>query len=426
MIGKSMSSIKTPRGNVAVIGQGHVGLRVALRAAEVGWQVAGYDVDEGRVKELRAASGSMDGIDRERLRGVVEGGSYMPTARAADVAGFDVAVIAVPTPVDAGAIRPDMSHVEDAARLAGAHLRAGAVVSVESTVYPGATEEVVRPLLEAASGLAAGTDFHLGHSPERIDTGNSVYTFENTPKLVSGVSAGSLEALAGFYSTLVESVVKVPGVAEAELAKIIENTFREVNVAFVNEIAAAAAALGIDAGEAFAAAATKPFGFLPFTPGPGAGGHCLVGAATYLAWMGRERAGSPLQVVEASLAANRRMTAGMVQRIHEGIRLRGGDLAGSRVLLLGLAYKAGVSQTESSPAVALANALVETGAEVMAADPYVGECRELSPAVARVEASGALARQVDAVVLLVDHPGFDLRELFDTPAFVLNMRPTAS
>jgi len=397
------SSRRRPRKKVAVVGQGHVGIRLAMAAAEVGFDVVGFDTDETLVKELsalgskslarRAASiaegrpspqrAALDGVDAMLLGALVSSGSYRPTAQEGDLSGFDIGLIAVPTPtLDDGT--PDLRALEAAAASLGRHLRPGAAVSVESTVYPGATVEVVAPALEAASGLVAGRDFHLGYSPERIDTGNPIASLASTPKLVSGIDSASLRALSAFYSRIVEEVVEVAGTAEAELAKLIENTFRQVNVALVNEIALVAGAIGVDVREALEAAATKPFGYMAFNPGPGPGGRCLTGAASHLAWAAR-RAGAELMVVEAAGRVNATMPHKVVERVvHALARARteesrdeAQDLSGRRLLLLGLAYKPGVGETKGSAAVTVANALAALGAEVVASDPLVEDCPEL-------------------------------------------------
>ncbi|MCL5948239.1 MAG: nucleotide sugar dehydrogenase [Actinobacteria bacterium] len=399
-------------GKVAVIGQGHVGLRVALSAAAGGWLVTGYDIDEVRAKELASGDGARDGIDQIRYHDLLHSGRYRPTAHKEGIAGYDVVVIAVPTPVRHDG-SPDMSHIEDATRLASEYLHRDAVVSVESTLYPGATRQLVAPILQAVSGLVPGADFHLGYSPERVDTGNLVFTFDNTPKIVSGINDTSLEALDGFYSTLVDTTVRVSGLEEAELAKLVENTFRQVNVALVNEIAMAATGMGIDAGEALRAAGTKPFGYMEFHPGIGAGGHCLLGASSYLSWQAREGAGCPLQVVDAAMRVNASVQRYVVERVAGALGEHGLQIEGSRVLVLGLAYKPGVSETANSPAVAIVNALVQLGAVVSAADPHARECPELIESVMRVDATSEEAAVADAVVLLVQHDEFDIHTLKD-------------
>lgn len=258
---------------VVVVGQGYVGLPLAIRAAEVGHEVIGYDVDSRRVKSLAAGESFVEDVTSERIRAALDSGAYRPSESARDCGGFDVAVVTVPTPLHEGT--PDLRYIRESAVTLARYLRPGAVVVLESTTYPGTTQEMFAPILEDGSGLTAGTDFHLGYSPERIDPGNTVWGFQQTPKVVAGVNEASLKAVQDFYDELVDTTVPVGSPKEAELAKLLENTFRHVNIALVNEIAMFAHHLDIDVWQAIDAASTKPFGFMKFTPGPGVGGHCL-------------------------------------------------------------------------------------------------------------------------------------------------------
>ena len=258
---------------VVVVGQGYVGLPLAMRAVEAGYRVVGFDLDADRVKRLAAGESYVEDVPSEQLSDAIATGRYRATAESRHCAGFDVAVITVPTPLREGI--PDLSFIEDSARTLGRFVRPGSTVILESTTYPGTTEELVATILEEASGLTVGEDFHLGYSPERIDPGNPTWRFDNTPKVVSGIDERSLEAVRGFYDALVSQTVPVSSTQVAELAKLLENTFRHVNIALVNELAMFASELGIDVWEAVDAAATKPYGFMKFTPGPGVGGHCL-------------------------------------------------------------------------------------------------------------------------------------------------------
>ena len=289
-------------GNVAssapklvVAGQGYVGLPVAMRAVEVGYRVVGFDTDRDRVKRLNGGESYVEDVSSERLSGALATERYLASSEAHACAGFDYAVITVPTPLAERA--PDLSCIEAAASMLARYLRPGATVILESTTYPGTTEELVVPILEEGSGLTAGDDFHVGYSPERIDPGNQRFTFVNTPKVVAGIDASSLRSVQEFYETLVDSVVTVSGTAEAELAKLLENTFRHVNVALVNELAMFASDMNIDIYEAIEAASTKPFGFMRFVPGPGVGGHCLPIDPSYLSWsvQARSRPQLPLR-----------------------------------------------------------------------------------------------------------------------------------
>jgi len=315
-----------------------------------------------------------------------------------------VAVISVPTPLRDGA--PDMSHVEEAATTLGAHLSRGACVILESTTYPGTTEELVAPLLEAASGLTAGPDFMLGYSPERIDPGNRVYTLRTTPKVVSGIDEASLRAVRSFYDAFVDVTVPVGNTRAAELTKLLENTFRHVNIALINEMAMFANDLGIDVWEVLSAADTKPFGYLRFTPGPGVGGHCLPIDPSYLSWRVRRSLGQPFRFVELANDINEHMPDYVIRRLVLAFNRRGLSVQGRRVLVLGMAYKKNTGDARESPALEVLRQLVAMGAEVLVTDPYV-EDRFVPSDVVRTDFTPDEIAAADAVVLLVDHDSFD-------------------
>ena len=405
--------------HVVVVGQGYVGLPLAVRAAEVGHSVVGYDVDAARVKRLAAGESYVEDVPASQLQSAVQSGQYTATTEAGDLAGFDVAVITVPTPLKEGA--PDLSYIEEAARALAVHLKPAATVVLESTTYPGTTEELVAPLLEEGSGLTAGVDFHVGYSPERIDPGNTRWTFVNTPKVVSGIDAASLAAVGAFYDTLVERTVPVATPKEAELTKLLENTFRHVNIALVNELAIFAHELGIDVWQAIEAASTKPFGFMPFTPGPGVGGHCLPIDPSYLSWRVKRSTGHAFRFVELANDVNDHMPDYVVQRLVRALNRDKKAVNGSRILLLGLAYKRNTGDARESPAMVVAERLLGLGAEVQAADPHVVE-GHVDQRVARVELTPQEAAAADAVVLITDHDAFDLEMVQQHARLVLDAR----
>ncbi len=404
---------------VVIVGQGYVGLPVAVRACEQGHDVVGFDVDERRVKRLGAGESVVEDVTDERLVAALESGRYRPTVAPEDLAGFDVAVISVPTPLSDG--NPDLSYIEDAARTLAVHLTPGATVVLESTTYPGTTEELVGPILEAGSDLAVGVDFHLGYSPERIDPGNREWTFVNTPKVVSGVDQASLAAVTAFYDTLVDRTVPVSTPREAELTKLLENTFRHVNIALINELAMFANDLGIDVWEAIDAASTKPFGYLRFTPGPGVGGHCLPIDPSYLSWRVRRSLGHTFRFVELANDVNDHMPDYVVRRLMVALNNRGMAVKGRTILLLGLAYKRNTGDARESPSASIARQLLELGADVRAADPHVSD-GFLDMSVTRVDASADEIAAADAVVLLADHDAFDLDLVAGNARYVLDTR----
>jgi UDP-N-acetyl-D-glucosamine dehydrogenase len=404
---------------VVVVGQGYVGLPLALRAVEVGYRVVGYDTDEQRIKRLTAGESYVEDVSSERLAGALATGRYRPTIDERNCAGFEIGVITVPTPLQDGS--PDLSFVKAAGHTLGAHLRPGTCVVLESTTYPGTTEELLRPILEERSGLVAGVDFHLGYSPERIDPGNQTWSLLNTPKVVSGINPTSLDAVQHFYGTIVQRTVPVSGTGEAEMVKLIENTFRHVNVALVNELAMFAGDLGIDIWEALDAAETKPFGFMRFSPGPGVGGHCLPVDPSYLAWHVKRRVGTPFRFVELANDVNDHMPDYVVRRLTLALNQQGKSVAGQRILVLGLAYKPNTGDARGSPALVVAERLLALGAELRMADPHV-DAVWVDKRAALVELTSEEADAADAVIILTDHSCFDFAMVAEHARYVLDTR----
>jgi len=403
---------------VVLIGQGYVGLPLAVRAVEVGYHVVGLDVDERRVKQLGIGESFVEDVTSDRLAAALETGRYRPTSDYGDAEGFDVCVIAVPTPLRDGV--PDLRHIEDAGRAVAQYVRPGCTVVLESTTYPGTTEELLRSILEVGSGLRSPGDFYLGYSPERIDPGNRRWGLENTPKVVSGVDAESLAQVQEFYDQIVNRTIPVSSPKTAELTKLLENTFRHVNIALVNELAIFAAQLGIDTWEAIDAASTKPFGFMRFQPGPGVGGHCLPIDPSYLSWQVKRALGHQFRFVELANDVNDHMPEHVVRRLSTGLNARRMAVNGTRVLLLGLAYKKNTGDVRESPALVVADSLRNLGADVRAVEPFV-EPHRLPAGVVLVDLNRQELEQADAVVVLTDHDSFDYhlveragRYVFDT------------
>jgi len=403
---------------LVVVGQGYVGLPLAVRAVEAGFDVVGFDLDEARIKGLTAGESFVEDVPDAVLQEALRSGRYLPTNEPGRCAGFDVAVIDVPTPLREG--NPNLAHVEAAAAMLAQHLRPGATVILESTTYPGTTEELVAPILEDGSGLAAGTDFYLGYSPERIDPGNPTWSLANTPKVVSGVDEASLGAVRAFYDRIVDRTVAVSGTREAELTKLLENTFRHVNIALVNELAMFAGELGIDVWEAIDAASTKPFGYLRFVPGPGVGGHCLPIDPSYLSWKVRRALGQPFRFVELANDINEHMPDYVVHRLVLAFNARGRAVRGATVLLLGLAYKRNTGDARESPGTVIAERLAALGAHVRVADPHLGHDPDGGGAL--VELSAAELEAADAVVLVTDHDAFDYELVTTHARLVLDTR----
>lgn len=403
-----------------VVGMGYVGLPLAMRAVDAGHQVIGYDIDEERVRLLAKGESYVEDVATSELRRALATGNFRPSSDSFACANFDVAVIATPTPLRDGL--PDLSYIESAATTLAAYLRPGATVICESTSYPGTTQERVLPLLEEGSGLTAGVDFYLGYSPERIDPGNETWTLANTPKIVSGIDEGSVKAVKAFYDTLVDRTVVVSSPREAELAKLIENTFRHVNIALVNELAIFAHDLGIDVWEAIRAAATKPFGFMPFTPGPGVGGHCLPIDPSYLSWRVERALGRNFRFVELADDINSHMPDYVTSRLMLAFNSQGIPLKGARILLLGLAYKKNTGDARESPGVRIAELLVALGAEVRAVDPHVVEPTPVDEIVTRAQLTDEELISATSVVLITDHDGFDYDMITTHARYVFDCR----
>jgi UDP-N-acetyl-D-glucosamine dehydrogenase len=396
-----------------IIGQGYVGLPVAMRAAEVGYSVIGIDVDERRSSALRAGRSYVEDIPDTQVRAALDSGRYLASDSYDVLAdGYDIAVITVPTPLRDAA--PDLSYVEQSAASLAEHLRPGATVVLESTTYPGTTEELVRPILEQVSGLTAGRDFSLGYSPERIDPGNERWDFVSTPKVVSGIDDESLARVEAFYADLVDTTVPVSGTREAELTKLLENTFRHVNIALVNELAVFADQLGVDVWESIDAAATKPFGFMKFTPGPGVGGHCLPVDPSYLSWQVKRSLGRTFRFVELANDVNDHMPDHVVERIAGILNEAGRPVRGSRILLAGLAYKKNSGDTREAPSARVIELLACMGADLVAVDAHV-EAHRWPASVERAELTAETVAGIDAAIVLTEHDGVDLELLRGVP-----------
>jgi len=402
-----------------VIGQGYVGLPLAVRAVEVGLDVVGFDTDKRRVDLLQRAQTFIDDVTDAQLATMLASGRYRPTTDAAALADFDVAVVSVPTPLRDGA--PDLGYVKAAAVELGPHLRPGCCVVLESTTYPGTTEDIFIPLLEAGSGLRAGPDFSVGYSPERIDPGNPKWALENTPKIVSGLDERSLDAVVQFYEQLVDRVVPVRTIREAELAKLLENTFRHVNIALVNELAMYCHGLGIDVWSVIDAAATKPFGFMKFTPGPGVGGHCLPIDPSYLQWQVRRAVGSNFRFIDIANDINEHMPDYVVTRVAEHLNRRRKAVNGSSILLVGLAYKANSGDARQSPALEVARRLADRGGQLTAVDPLI-DPEHVPPFVRLVPLTAEHVERADLVLVLTDHDALDWSLLEQWPDRILDTR----
>ncbi|WP_184579095.1 nucleotide sugar dehydrogenase [Streptomyces zagrosensis] len=421
--------------DLAVIGLGHLGLPLAQAATTARIPTIGYDPDPRTVAELAAGrppgggAGTGAGSTQHEpgggplsaagIRRMISGG-FRTTTDSAELGRVRTAVICAPTPL--GPDRTlDLSAVGEAARTLATRLRPHTTVLLESTVYPGTTEEFLRPILESGSGLRAGRDFHLAYSPSRVDPGNRSYGYTNTPKVIGGLTPACTEAAAAFYGRLADKVVRARGPREAEAVKVLESNYRHVNIALVNEMAVFCHDIGVDLWDVVRCAETKPFGFQAFRPGPGVGGPGVAIDPNYLSYQGRT-IGYPLRMVELAQEVNGRMPRYVTQRCATLLNEHGKSARGARVLLLGVSYKPDVADQEGSPAREIASRLMELGAQLSYHDPHVPQWRVLGRPVPRADSLYEAAASADLTVLLQQHRTYDLQGLAAKAQLLLDTR----
>jgi UDP-N-acetyl-D-glucosamine dehydrogenase len=386
---------------VGVLGLGYVGLPTALAFAREGFRVTGIDTDEARIARLARGESPLLDIASDEVEAQVSAGRLFPTSECDPIRELDAILICLPTPTNRNK-QPDLGFVLAGAEQIASLLQPGQLVVLESTTYPGTTEEVLAPVLEQ-SGLAAGEEFFLAFSPERIDPGNQRFHIGNTPRLVGGITPESTELARLLYSQVSDTVVAVSSPKEAEMAKLIENTFRHVNIALANEIALLCDRMGINVWEAIDAAATKPYGFMPFYPGPGVGGHCIPIDPCYLSWKAREFEVSA-RFIELANEINGAMPERVVAKVTDALNDEGKSLHGARILVLGVAYKRDIEDVRESPAVRIMERLAAKGAEVRYHDPHVPRFDGLASVPLDID----LLRETDCALLITDHRALDL------------------
>lgn len=408
---------------VTIVGQGYVGLPLAQAAARAGWTVHGLDVTDSLVEALNAGTSHVDDLSDADIQEMLESG-YKATTDASVVAESDVVVICVPTPLGEGG-SPDLGAVKGASRSVGDHLTSGTTVILESTTYPGTTDGEVQPILEMASGLKAGTDFHLAYSPERVDPGSKHYGIKNTPKLMGGINDAATQAAVSFYGSFIDEPVPMNGMREAETAKLLENTFRHVNIALVNEMTKFCKELDIDIWEVIRGASTKPFGFMKFTPGPGVGGHCIPIDPNYLSYEVRKQLGYPFRFVELAQEINNSMPHYVADRCAALLNEHRKPTNGSDILLLGVTYKADIADQRESPARPVAEILRERGANIRFHDPMVDTWNIEGGAIHRENDLDAAVAEADIVVLLQAHHSYDLNRIASEAKVMLDTRGVA-
>ncbi len=400
--------------SVAVVGLGYVGLPLAVAFAETGEQVIGFDLDPAKVEALNRGESYIEDVPSSKLAELE--GSIVASGDAAGLGECEAIIICVPTPLT-GSREPDLSYLEAAAQMLAGVLRKGQLVVLESTTYPGTTRDLLAGGLES-SGLEVGTDFHLAFSPERIDPGRTDFTVRTTPKLVGGMTPGCTEAAQHLYERICDRVIPLSGPEAAELSKLLENIFRSVNIALVNELAQLCDRLGVDVWEVVDAAATKPFGFMRFEPGPGMGGHCLPVDPFYLAFKARQHDFYP-EFIELAGKINQSQPLFCVNRIERVLNDNSKPVNGTRILVLGVSYKAGVGDVRESPAIKIIRLLDELGADLSYHDPHVPDLPESG--LENSDLESALA-QAELTVIVTCHPEFDVAHIVDKSDLVLDLR----
>jgi UDP-N-acetyl-D-glucosamine dehydrogenase len=400
--------------NIGIVGMGYVGLPLGVAFAEAGHDVVGLDVAAPRVEAINRGESFVEDISSERLTALGE--RLRATTRYADLAHSDAVIIAVPTPLTANR-EPDLGPLIGSARSLAGVLQKGQLVVLESTTYPGTTRDTFVPLLEE-SGLAAGTDFNVAFSPERVDPGRTDYQLRNTPKVVGGLTPACHERAVALYREVCDHIVEVSGPEPAELSKLLENVFRAVNIALVNELAMLCDRMGIDVWEVVDAAATKPYGFMRFEPGPGMGGHCLPVDPFYLAWRAREFE-MQTEFIELAGEVNQAMPHYCVERITRALNEHSKAVRGSRIVIFGVSYKAGVGDLRESPALKIMRQLQELGGEVAYHDEHVPELPQFGLSSESFESA---VEGADAAVIVTAHPGVDLEALVDRASLVVDFR----
>lgn len=419
------SKVAAGTASVGVIGLGYVGLPLARLFARAGFSVTGFDIDPEKVASLNGGTSYIGTVSTDEIRGMLDEGRFTATANFQTLADMDAIVICVPTPLTRNR-EPDMSCIEVTTRQIAQVLRPGQLIVLESTTYPGTTREVVRPILEK-TGLVSGTDFLLAFSPEREDPGNETFTTARIPKIVGGEDPNALRIACSMYSRALERVIPVSSLEAAEAVKLTENIFRCVNIALVNELKVVYDAMGIDVWEVIEGAKTKPFGYMPFYPGPGLGGHCIPIDPFYLTWKAREF-DVATRFIELAGEINTRMPHYVVERLSQAMDTKlGRALRGSRILILGVAYKKNIEDMRESPALKIIELLQDRGCEVFYYDPHVPELPE-TRRLARMAGTSSVAQEdiregaFDAAILCTDHDSFDLKVFLDGLPLIVDTR----
>jgi len=414
-----IEKIKSRKAKIAVIGMGYVGFPLAVEFAKAGFSVTGIDINESKIKVINHGGSHIPDIDPDVVVPLVRKGKLKATTDFSVLAEIDALSICVPTPLNKTK-NPDVSFILSASEKIKAYLHRGQLIVLESTSYPGTTNELILPMLEE-TGLKVGKDFFLAFSPERVDPGNKIYMIHNTPKVIGACTPECLKRAKVYYSQIVEKIVPVSGNDSAEMVKLLENTFRAVNIGLVNEVALMCDILGIDVWEVLDAAATKPFGYMPFKPGPGLGGHCIPIDPYYLSWK-LKSLNYYARFIELAGEINSRMPDYVVSKVTDALNSVQRSVKGSRILVLGVTYKKDIDDVRESPALDVIKLLQRKGGKVLFSDPYIHDLRMNDKLISGNAITPKLLKSVHCVVVTTDHSVFDYKKILKDAALIVDTR----
>ncbi|MFA1739311.1 nucleotide sugar dehydrogenase [Lysinibacillus fusiformis] len=424
---KSMSSallnkIQTKKATIGVIGLGYVGLPFAIEIVQKGFHVLGFDKNQEKIALLQNGESYIADIPKENIQLLLKEHQFEATYDFSKLASVDVVIICVPTPTTEDGT-PDISYIEEAAHDIGCHINANALVILESTTYPGTTEEIVQPILQK-HGFAVGQDLFLAYSPERVDPGNSNFSVSNTPKVVGGVTSTCLEVSKVFYETVIHtSVYTVTSPKVAEMEKLLENTFRQINIALVNELSQICNKMNIDIWEVIDAASTKPYGFMPFKPGPGVGGHCIPVDPKYLLWAGQQH-GVSATLIEAADKINDSMPNFVVERLEQYLRIQNTELRQAKIVIIGVTYKPEINDSRESPALRVIQQLLDNQCSLQIIDPYIQTFPVEQSIFNTVPLTEKIIKDADAVLILTNHSNIDYSLIDQQASLIFDTRNT--
>jgi len=416
------NKIKTKTATIGVIGLGYVGLPFAVEIVQSGFHVIGFDKNQDKIRQIQEGDSYIADLPKENLQRIIKSSRFEATNDFAKLSQVDVVVICVPTPTAVDGT-PNMSFIKEATHDIGRNIKTNALIILESTTYPGTTEEFVQPILQK-NGFVIGHDLFLAYSPERIDPGNSKFSVSNTPKVVGGITAACLEVSKVFYETVIHtSIYTVSSPRVAEMEKLLENTFRQINIALVNELSQICYKMDIDVWEVIQAASTKPYGFMPFTPGPGVGGHCIPVDPKYLLWAGQQH-GISATLIEAADKVNDSMPSFVVNRLENYLRRQNKELSKATIVIIGVTYKPNINDPRESPALRVIQQLLDSQCELKIIDPFIQTFSVQQSLLNTVPLTGEIVQHADAVLILTNHSEIDYSLIDQQASLIFDTRNT--